>query len=178
MKIFIIVITMTLLSSLSIAEVPPPSRKDSARQLIIQLNNDYNLLNTELKELEDEMQNFPKTTLNISVVNKMLSKDTSLVSIEIQDNARLIASHIYSNIENEALAAGGRHQILEGEVREGNHVLKITYCWRVEGSAIERGETYAIFSISKGMTYFVELFLKTNKNRVTLESTQFEFSGR
>lgn len=165
-------------NSIALAEVPPPGRRDSARHLIIQLNNNYNLLDKELDKLDDDIRNFPKTTLNISAVNKMLNRDMELVSIEVQDNAKLIGSHIYSANENEALAEGGRHEIYEGEVREGKHVLKVTYFWREENNTPQKGETYVTFSISRGMTYFIELFLKKSGAKAALDSSQFEFSGR
>lgn len=165
-------------NSVSIAQVPPPGRRDTARNLIIQLNNNYLLLDRELKELEGDMRDFPKTTLSLSAVNKMREGDVRLVSIEVQDNARLLESHLYSAIENEALAAGGRHQMYQGETREGKHVLKVIYYWTGGDAPPQRGETYITFSISKGMTYFIELFLKKSGGNMSLDSSQFEFRGR
>lgn len=165
-------------NSIALAEVPPPGRRDSARHLIIQLNNSYNVIDKELKELEEDIKVFPRTTLHLSAVNKALNSDIRLVSIEAQDNARLIESHIYSALENEALAAGGRQQLYQGEVREGKHVLKVTYYWTGEDGPPQKGETYITFSMSKGMTYFIELSLAKKGDNVVLDSSQFEFINR
>lgn len=165
-------------NSIALAEVPPPGRRDSARHLIIQLNNNYNFLDKELKKLEEDIKVFPRTTLHLSAVNKAVNSDIKLLSIEAQDNDKLIESHIYSALENEALAAGGRQQLYQGEVREGEHVLKVTYYWTEEDGPPQKGETYITFSMLKGMTYSIELSLTEKGNNVVLDSSQFEFINR
>lgn len=163
-------------NAVSLAQDPPPRRADSARRLIIQLNSNYTLIDRSLKELEGEIKKFPDTTLILSAVNK--SADIGLLSLDAWDDTRLLGSHIYTTLEKEALAAGGRDQLYQGEVREGDRNLRVAYSWIEEGKSPQKGEIFIPVSISKGMSYFIELFLEKTGDWTTLHYNEFELSNR
>jgi hypothetical protein len=178
LKVFTIALCMIAsLGTICHAQLPTPGRGDTTRHLIIRLGNDYTLLDTALKELEGDIKGFPSTTLNLSAV----SRDTEgfrLISIEVRDDVRLLGSHIYTPLENDALAAGGRHELYQGEAREGNRQLRVTYYWAGEDMSPQKGEVFIPLSVSKGMGYFIELFLVKSGEQAALHYTQFEVSNR
>ena len=177
MKVFMVAaFIMIFFNAAALAQDPSPYRKDSARRLIIQLNRSYTLIDRSLKELEGEIKKFPDTTLILSAVNK--SGDIGLLSIDAWDDTRLLGSHIYTTLENEALRAGGRDQLYQGEVKEGDRKLRVAYSWLEEGKSPQKGEIFIPISISKGMTYFIELFLEKTGDWTTLHYTEFELSNR
>src|SRR3989338_1423052 len=107
------------------------TREESIRDLITRLINEYTSLDKSLKKLEKNIWNFPSTTLNISVLNR--NRGIKLASIELLDGVRLLDSHFYTPLENEALWNGGRHQLFHKEVKEGSRRLMAVYYW-VEGN--------------------------------------------
>lgn len=177
MKIFLVAaFIMIFFNAVSLAQDPPPYRKDSTRRLIIQLNRSYTLIDKSLKELEGEIKKFPDTTLIIAAVNK--SGDTELLSLDAWDDTRLLGGHIYTALENESLKAGGRDQLYQGEVREGSRNLMVEYYWSTEGRPAQKGEMLIPISITKGMSYFIDLSLEKRGEDVKLYHTLLEFSGR
>lgn len=177
MKVFMAALFIIIFfNAVALAQDPPPYRKDSARRLIIRLNSNYLLLDRSLKGLEDEIKKFPDTTLILSAVNK--SGEIRLLSIEVWDDLRLIGSHIYTTVENEALAAGGRHELYQSEVREGSRRLRVAYSWTGDGESPQKGEIFIPITISKGMNYFIELSLEQRGKEAGLYYTKFEFGNR
>ena len=187
MRIFITITTCLLILSsfsnnTSFAEtsaIDSVKKGESIRDLIVQLNNDYIALDEALQNLEDGITNFSKTTLNLSVIRRNLDNGTKLISIEVADGARLLKNHIYTLIENEALATGGRHQLYNGELKQGSYTLHITYYWRKENSPPQKGEVSVPISVETGRESFVELsFEKENSGNFVMHYYKFEFSNK
>lgn len=177
MKVFVAAaFIMIFINASAFAQNPSTYRKDSARRLIIQLNRSYTLIDSSLKELEGEIKKFPDTTLTLSILNK--SGDAKLLSLDAWDDAMLLGGHTYTNVEDEALKAGGRDQLYQGEVREGSRNLRVEYYWISEGKSAQKGEMRIPISISKGMSYFIDLSLERRGEDVKLYHTLLEFSGR
>ncbi len=176
LKVVIAAAFIMFFNAVSFAQEPPSYKKDSTRRLIIQLNRNYTLIDSSLKELEGEIKKFPDTTLILSALNK--SGDTGLLSIEAWDNTRLLGGHTYTALENEALKAGGRDQIYQGEIREGSRNLRVEYYWSAEGKSAQKGEALIPVSISKGMSYFIDLSLEKKVEGVKLYHTLREISSR
>ena len=176
MKVLIAAAFIMFFYAISFAQDPPSYRKDSARRLITQLNRSYTLIDRSLKELEGEIKKFPDTTLVLSAVNK--SRDIGLLSLNAWDDIRLLGAHTYTPLENEALKAGGRDQLCRGEAREGSRNLRVEYYWAAEGNPAQKGEALIPISISKGMSYFIELSLEKRGEDVKLYHTMLEFSSR
>lgn len=177
LKIFLVAaFIMIFFNAVSLAQDPPSYSKDSARRLIIQLNRSYTLIDRSLKELEGEIKKFPDTTLILSALNK--SGDIGLLSLDAWDDTRLLGGRTYTAIENEALKAGGRDQLYQGEVKEGSRNLRLEYYWRTEGNPAQKGEALIPISISKGMSYFIDLSLEKRGEDVKLYHTLLEFNSR
>lgn len=177
MKVFMAAaFIMIFFNAAALAQDPPSYSKDSARRLITQLNRSYTLIDRSLKELEGEIKKFPDTTLIIAAANK--SSDTELLSLDAWDDTRLLGGHTYTAIENEALKAGGRDQLYQGEVREGSRNLRVEYYWISEGKSAQKGEMFIPVSISKGMSYFIDLSLEKRGEDVKLYHTLLEFNSR
>lgn len=174
----IAVIIMTIFSGTvsSAEEVNRPESAEAIRNLIMQLNSTYTSLNKSLKELEaGGIGTLPDTILNISVRKR--EKDIKLLALDIQDNNKPFESHLYLPAEDEALNAGGRHQIYRGAVTEGMHELKVKYYWKVQTSTQE-GMAIVPVSIKLGKNYFIDLSIIKVEDRVQLISSLPDFSDR
>lgn len=146
------------------------------RELIIRLNNNYIQLNRALKDLEESVRDFPSTNLYMSVIKR--EKGADLVSMEVWDNEKLLGSHVYSPIENQALESGGRLELYRGEIRRGNQILKVIYYW-ADGKKQPQKEVILIpVTVAAARTYLIELSLEKKKEKLGLNHTQFDFSTR
>ena len=157
-------------------EINRPEAAEAVRNLIMQLNATYVSLNKSLKQLEKEgIGSLPDTILNISVRKR--EKDIKLLALDIQDNNKPFESHLYSPSEDEALNAGGRHQIFRGAVTEGMHELKVKYYWKLQASTQE-GLAVVPVSVKLGKSHFIDLSILKVGDRVQLISSQLDFSDR
>ena len=171
-------IVMTIFSETvsSAGEVNRPESTEAIRSLIMQLNSTYISLNKSLKELEEGgIGALPDTILNISVRKR--EKDIKLLALDIQDNNKPFESHLYLPAEDEALNAGGRHQIYRGAITEGMHELKVKYYWKAQTSTQE-GVAVIPVTIKLGKSYFIDLSILKVGDRVQLVSSQLDFSDR
>lgn len=161
--VFLISCLMTLLfTSQGSADDDIEIRKKSIRNLISRLNNDYIQLENSFKKLESEIQAFPRTTLNLSVIKREGS--IRLASIDAVDRNRPLQGHLYTIAENEALEAGGRHQLYEGEIRQGNHELKIIYYWAEGNAPPRKSEAIIPLAAAAGKSYY--LFLEFSREDI------------
>ncbi|OGV97681.1 MAG: hypothetical protein A3I04_05005 [Nitrospinae bacterium RIFCSPLOWO2_02_FULL_39_110] len=148
-------------------------REESIRDLITRLNNEYISIDESLKKLEKNIWNFPSTTLNISVVNR--NSEIKLISIELLDGIKLLESHFYTPLENEALWNGGRHQFFHKEVREGNRRLVAVYYWVEGNKPPSKGEEIISVNITWGKDTFVQFFFEKKDGKVDLQVSQIDF---
>ena len=158
------------------AEFGPQMQEKSIRELIIQLNKEYRFLDDELKKMEDDIKEFPHTTLSISVIKR--DNTVKLISLEIFDGDRPLGKHIYTSLENEAMETGGRQQVFEGEIKEGNHTLKAVYYWTSKDKSPQKGETTIPVSIYLGNSSFLELSFDKKENKIGLSHYQLNFSNK
>lgn len=157
-------------------EINHPESAEAVRNLIMQLNTTYASLNKSLKELEEGgIGTLPDTILNISVRKR--EKDIKLLALDIQDNNKPLESHLYLPSEDEALNAGGRHQIYKGAVSEGMHELKVKYYWKAQASTQE-GLAVVPVSVKLGKNYVIDLSILKVGDLVQLISSQLDFSER
>ncbi|MBI5599344.1 MAG: hypothetical protein HY890_06345 [Deltaproteobacteria bacterium] len=152
-----------------------PSRDTgSVKGLIIRLDKEYRLLNEELRKLDDYVREFPATTLNLTVTKGDV--EARLVSVEIRDNDRLVASHIYTSLENDAMRAGGRHQIYDAETSPGVHRFRAVYYWTDgDGRPPKKGEAEITVSVKPANPNFVEFSLQKKGVEAELRPREFEF---
>lgn len=154
----------------------PTGDENSIRSLIIKLNNSYILMESELKQLEDDTNDFPDTALSISVIKR--AKGVNIISIEVLNDDRPLESHAYSAVENGALDAEGRHQVYKGEIAAGTHGLKVIYYWTTGNRQPQRGELLIPLAATTGRSYFVELSVDMGRNGPEMRHRRFDFSSR
>jgi hypothetical protein len=154
----------------------PTGDENSIRSLIIKLNNSYNVMEAELKQLEEDTNAFPDTTLSISIIKR--AKGVNLISIEVLNDDRPLESHMYSRLENEALDAEGRHQIYKGEIAAGTHGLKVIYYCTTGKKRPQRGELLIPLATTAGRSYFIELSVDMGRSGPEMHHRRFDFSSR
>lgn len=81
-------------------------------------------ISTELSLLEEKLL-FPSGTQVSLFVSLSNRERFRLDSVEIELNGQPVAHHIYSYKELEALQAGGMQRIYTGNVRTGDHELRV-----------------------------------------------------
>ncbi len=131
-----------------------PTGVNEIRKEIVSLYDKYVGLVKELRELEKNVKDFPATSLNISLVKKESGLRLTHVDIFIDDQP--LDSHVYSLIENNALDAGGRHVFYKGEIKKGNHTLKVLY-GRVDKGKPGKGTASLPFAVFTGSDFFIQL---------------------
>ncbi len=172
----LVVISSVFPGGLSIAETDRSGKGVSIRELIINLNKHYLYLEKELKKLEEGIRGFPRTTLSLSIIKA--ESDIDIVSIELLDEDKLLKSHIYTPVENQALDAGGRHQFYYGEIEEGSHRFKVIYYWKEGNGPPKKGEIVFNLSIPLGRKYFVEIAFERKGDVVEPRLSQLDFITR
>jgi hypothetical protein len=105
-------------------------------------------ISTELSLLEEKLL-FPSST-QVSLFVSLSPRDRfRLDSIEIELNGQAVAHHIYSHKELEALRGGGMQRIYTGNVRTGEHELRVGMAGRTaSGNEFRHVENYRF---SKGV---------------------------
>lgn len=153
------------------------SYKDKTmRDLIIQLNDDYLSMDKAVLKLEEGMKESTSSTLNMSVIRRDKDSSLSLISIDVMDKSnRLFKAHIYNSSESEALKAGGRHQLFNGEFRKGSHVFKIDYIWKKENGNAQKDEIFIPASIEAGSELFIELSFEKKEGKLELHYNTLKF---
>ena len=79
---------------------------------------------TELSLLEEKLL-FPANTQVSLFVSLSPEDDFRLDAVEIELDGKAVAHHIYSHKELEALRAGGMQRIYTGNVRSGEHEIRV-----------------------------------------------------
>ncbi|MFQ5900337.1 MAG: hypothetical protein ACE5IH_02145 [Thermodesulfobacteriota bacterium] len=175
MKVFAVIVIL-LLFFLNVVSIAFAEENGSIRELINRLNKEYIFLDEALDKLEENIRDFPDTTLNLSVIKR--STDIMLVSIEVLDSNsnRLLKNHIYTPLENKALNAGGRQQLYSGEIGKGRHRLNVIYYWMIEDAPPQKGEALITLSVSPGKNYSIELSFEKRGNKIKLRQSHSELS--
>lgn len=176
-KILIITGLLVFFGSSATAVAADSNQEDDLRRQIIVLNKKYvQLMNTLNELLQKDIKSSANTTLNISLVKP--DNNFKLISIEISDNDQLIANHIYSPIEIEALEAGGRQLLHKGELRSGDHSLKISYVLASGEGSPKKNTLPLPLSAHIGNNYHIELSFKKNKSDILMQYSQLAFDGQ
>ncbi len=83
-------------------------------------------ISTELNLLEEKLL-YPSNTQVSIFVSLKAGEDFRLDSVELELDGKSVAHHIYSFKELEALQAGGMQRIYTGNIRSGEHQLKVGF---------------------------------------------------
>lgn len=106
------------------------------------IKKDVLAISTDLNLLEEKLL-YPSNT-QVSLFVSLSSDDGfRLDSVEIELDGKAVAHHIYSFKELEALRSGGMQRIYTGNVRTGEHELKVGFIGKTSlGSEFRKVESY------------------------------------
>ena len=144
-KILIPIILCLSLLSLSVqaAEVSREQIKGLDEQ-VQDIKKDVLELTSELSRLEEKLL-FPSNTQVSLFVSLSGDQDFVLDSMQIKLDNKVVAQHLYTYKEVEALRAGGVQRIYTGNIKTGDHNLVASFIGRAKsGNEYQRSESYTV----------------------------------
>jgi len=101
-------------------------------------------LTSELTRLEEKLL-FPSNTQVSLFVSLQGDKDFVLDSMQIKLDNKVVAQHLYTFKEIEALRAGGVQRIYTGNIKTGDHALVASFIGRTKsGNEYQRSEKITV----------------------------------
>jgi len=101
-------------------------------------------LTSQLTLLEEKLL-FPSNTQVSLFVALKGDEDFILDSMQIKMNNKVVAQHLYTFKELEALRAGGVQRIYTGNIKTGDHQLVASFIGRTKsGTEYQRSETFTV----------------------------------
>jgi hypothetical protein len=101
-------------------------------------------LTSELTRLEEKLL-FPSNTQVSLFVSWQGDEDFVLDSIQIKLDNKVVAHHLYTFKEIEALRAGGVQRIYTGNIKTGDHALVASFIGRAKSdNAYQRSEKFTV----------------------------------
>lgn len=135
-------------SSLISAEEVSREQIKGLDEQVQDIKRDVLAISAELNLLEEKLL-YPSNT-QVSLFVSLTGEDKfRLDSVEIQLDGKVVAHHIYSFKELEALREGGMQRIYTGNVRTGDHDINVAYIGKsATGNEYRKAESY---SFKKGV---------------------------
>ncbi|WP_043318992.1 hypothetical protein [Microbulbifer sp. HZ11] len=124
-------------------------------------------LTSELNRLEEKLL-FPSNTQVALFVSLPDSAEFSLESVEVKLNNQVVAHHLYTYREIEALQLGGVQRIHTANVQTGTHPLEVTYFGKSKSGKEYRAT--ASYSVEKAVgPKFVEIQIAGNQSAINFK---------
>ncbi len=144
LRIFILSLAMLMLSVPAYAGEVPKEQIKGLDEQVQDVKSDVLGISAELNQLEEKLL-YPSNT-QIAVFVSLVSGETfRLDSVEIQLDGKPVAHHLYSFKELEALQKGGVQRIYTGNVRSGEHDLKVLVLGKTTGgSDLQKSESFKV----------------------------------
>jgi hypothetical protein len=109
-----------------------------------EIKSDVLSIAAELSQLEEKLL-FPSGTQVAIFIELAKGDQMRLDAVRLQIDGQLVAHHIYSAKELEALRKGGVQRIYVGNVATGNHQLEVLVDGKLEGGAdFSRTERFTV----------------------------------
>ncbi|TPW17466.1 MAG: hypothetical protein FD130_650 [Halothiobacillaceae bacterium] len=139
---------------------PTPQSIDTQLQ---SLKKEVLKLNRDLFQLEEELL-FPASTQVVVMLTVDASTLFNLDAVELKLDDKVVASHLYTEREAQALQRGGVQQLFMGNITTGQHELVALYTGKgPHDRAYRRGATV---QIDKGLaTKYIELKIVANAQK-------------
>lgn len=157
---FLLVSFICLTGAYVFAEEPLQKGDSSVKELIIELYNNYEVVDKALAELKEAGGDLKAeaffTPLTISVKKE---KGFRLISVDVSDNGAPLWSHIYTAEEDGAMDNGARHQLYKGFVKKGENSFLIIYQYRLYEKEAHQKEEVASSLTSGSEPVYIEIFL-------------------
>ena len=139
----IIVFLFLLPASVHSAEVTREQIKGLDEQ-VQDIKKDVLGLTSELTLLEEKLL-FPSNTQVSLFVSLSGDKDFVLDSVQIKVDNKVVAQHLYTYKEIEALRAGGVQRIYTGNIKTGDHALVASFIGRAKSNnEYQRSANYTV----------------------------------
>jgi len=146
LNIFLIPIIFTL----SLLSVPAQSAEVTTEQVkgldeqVQDIKKDVLELTSELTRLEEKLL-FPSNTQVSLFVSVAGDKSFELDSMQVKLDNKVVAQHLYTYKELEALRAGGVQRIYTGNIKTGDHAMVVSFIGRAKsGNEYQRSENYTV----------------------------------
>jgi hypothetical protein len=131
-------------SSASIAQDVSREQMKGLDEQVQEIKSDVLSIAAELNGLEERLL-YPSNTQVAMFVALADSEQFRLDSVQIQLDGNLVAHHIYSFKELEALQKGGVQRIYTGNIPTGDHDLEVTVVGKlVSGKDFSNAESFRI----------------------------------
>ena len=139
-----IIFSLSLLpATVQAAEVSKEQIKGLDEQ-VQDIKKDVLALTSELTLLEEKLL-FPSNTQVSLFVSLAGDKDFVLDSMQIKLDNKIVAQHLYTYKEIEALRAGGVQRIYTGNIKTGEHKLIASFIGRAKsGNEYQRSENFTV----------------------------------
>jgi hypothetical protein len=132
LKGIILGISILVLSGTAYAQEISKEQIKGLDEQVQEIKSDVLSIATELNQLEEKLL-YPSNT-QVAVFVSLVSGETfRLDSVEIQLDGKPVAHHIYTFKELEALQKGGVQRIYTGNIRSGDHDLKVSVIGKSSG---------------------------------------------
>lgn len=130
-------------ATLQAAEVTKEQVKGLDEQ-VQDIKKDVLDLTSELSQLEEKLL-FPSNTQVSLFVSLSGNKSFELDSMQIKLDNKVVAQHLYTFKELEALRAGGVQRIYTGNIKTGDHALVASFIGRTKsGNEYQRSENFTV----------------------------------
>ena len=142
--LLLLILSLSLLPvTVQAAEVTREQIKGLDEQ-VQDIKKDVLELTSELTLLEEKLL-FPSNTQVSLFVSLVGDKDFVLDSMQIKLDNKVVAQHLYTYKEIEALRAGGVQRIYTGNIKTGDHNLVASFIGRAKsGNEYQRSENYTV----------------------------------
>ncbi|WP_295802605.1 hypothetical protein [uncultured Microbulbifer sp.] len=167
---FLISLTTALLLSLPVLANAQDVSREEIRGLDEQIQDvkkDVIDLTSELNRLEEKLL-FPSNTQAAIFVSLSGGEEFSLESVEVKLDNQVVAHHLYTYREIEALQQGGVQRIHTANVQTGAHPLVVSYFGKSKSGKEYRGT--ASFSVEKAVgPKFVEIQIAGTQSAINFK---------
>ena len=142
--LFLIIFSLSLLPvTVQAAEVTREQIKGLDEQ-VQDIKKDVLELTSEISRLEEKLL-FPSNTQVSLFVSLVGDKEFVLDSMQIKLDNKVVAQHLYTYKEIEALRAGGVQRIYTGNIKTGEHNLVASFIGRAKsGNEYQRSENFTL----------------------------------
>ncbi len=132
LKVALLVIPVLMLSFAAHAEEVSKEQMKGLDEQVQDIKTDVLGIAVELNQLEEKLL-YPSNTQVAVFVSLAGGETFRLDSVEIELGGKPVANHLYTFKELEALQKGGVQRIYTGNIRTGEHDMKVTVTGKSEG---------------------------------------------
>ena len=149
------------------AAAPPAATPAGLDERVQQAKSDVIKLNRDLLVLEEELM-FPASTQVALFVSMDVGQLFELDSVQIRLDDKLVANHLYTPLEVQALHRGGVQRVYLGNVKSGSHEIVAFFTGRGPHERDYKRGTTIKFDKGTGAGY-VELRIKDSTGKLQPE---------